>query len=207
MSRKLYALFILIGAIGAIILTYIYFFVYYTATLSINANIPGYTVELFSKSTAQKWSHECPQQECIIAEVSPFEYNISISKQDYKTIIIPVKIAPRKRQNFVIEFEPDTDLKLLEKLELEETAKQKIQRLREQSKYFETFRLDEATQIIFDQDQNGLEMKLQTGESIKTISRFPLVATDMIRVEYIGESWEEIFLKIAESYYIFNTKK
>ena len=78
MSRKIYALFILIGAIWALVLGYLYFFVYYTATLTIDANVGNYRVELFSLATAQKWKHECPEEVCVINDVSPFDYNISI---------------------------------------------------------------------------------------------------------------------------------
>jgi hypothetical protein len=40
--------------------------VFYTATLTIDANVDDYRIELFSPATAQKWMHECPEKECII---------------------------------------------------------------------------------------------------------------------------------------------
>jgi hypothetical protein len=54
--------------------------------------VADYRVELFSLGTAQEWIHECPESECVIMDVSPFDYNISIIKTDYITKVIPAKI-------------------------------------------------------------------------------------------------------------------
>ncbi len=204
MSRKLYALFIFIGAIGSLILVYLYFFVFYTATLTINTNVAGYKVELFSKSTAQKWIYNCPEKICIIRDVSPFDYNISISKEDYETKIIAAKVSPRRREEIRVQLEKKTILTTLEAIKTQETPKQKIQRLRQEKLYFARFELWDNTMITFSRENNQLKMQYRNLDFIREIMTFPLVKSEEIGVEYIGET-KKIFLRIGKNYYIFDT--
>lgn len=204
MPRKLFALFVLIWALGFLVLIYLYFFVYYTATVVMNANVTEYNVELFSKSTAQRWEFECPLEECILSDISPFEYNISIKKEGYKDVTINAKISPRKKQNFVVEMEKQVRLDILEIEQNTETAQQKIQRLRDNAKYFVSFELSEDTKVHFLQDQNQLEMIYKTQDKERTISRFPLVREEDIQVRYIGDAGKELFIQVWNSYYIFS---
>lgn len=204
MSRKLYAILVLIGAIGAITLVYLYFFVYYTATLAINANVSGYHVELFSKSTAQKIEYDCPEQECIISDVSPFEYNISLSKENYKTYSITTKITPRKRETLFVELEKKSELKVLEQITAVETSQQKIQRLRDQKEYFAVFQLNIDSKVTFTQSKDQLIMRYHISQNTKEITRFPLVSQESIQAQYIGEKQEKIFLQLGGVSYIFD---
>lgn len=203
MSRKLYALFILIGAIWAMMLVYLYFFVYYTATIVVESNVWGYTVELFAKSTAQTITQECPEESCIITDVSPFQYNVTVYKDDYKTEIFEAKISPRKKQSFFIELEKKTKLELIEIVEVEETPKQKIQRLREQSLYYASFSLGEESKITFDELPDQVEMFYKTPENSRSIYKFPKVPANSIHAEFIPDT-TEIFLKFGNSAYIYH---
>lgn len=204
MSRKLYALFILIWALWSLVLAYLYFFVYYTAVVTVNANVSEYSVELFSKSTAQKWTHECPEKICVIHDVSPFEYNISISKQGYETELINAKISPRRREEIFVQLDKKSLLSSLEAVQIEETPKEKIKRLREEKLYFARFVLEDDTMITFSEGKNQLLMQHRSSSFVHDISDFPFVPADSIFAEYIGDT-KDIFMQLWNKYYIFET--
>ena len=206
MSRKLYALFILIGAVAALVLFYLYFFVYYTSTLTIESNVPEYRVELFSKSTAQKWEYDCPEEVCVLKDVSPFEYNVSIFKENYKTELMNIKVAPRRKESLFIELEKQAELAILEKLVVEETAAQKIKRLREKNSYYASFGIWEDEQITFtDISENQLAMQYRSWDIEREIYKFQKVRADDIYAEYISDT-DKIFLNMAGKYYILYAK-
>lgn len=204
MSRKIYALLVLIGSIWFLVLVYLYFFVYYTATIVIQTNVEDYRVELFSKSTAQNWEYDCPESECLISDVSPFEYNIFIRKEEYKDEVINTKISPRKKQSFVVELTKETKLSLVESELVQETVQEKIQRLRNQDKYFASFEVGPESQVNFLQADSQLEMLYVRQGNERTIRKFPLVSEESIFVQYIGDAGEDIFVQVWWTYYIFS---
>lgn len=203
MSRKLYALFILVWAISFLVLIYMYFFVYYTATIKIDANVSGYSVELFSKSTAQKWSHQCPEKICTIEDVSPFEYNISIVKENYESEVWSVKISPRRTEEFIIQLEKKVELTEVTLIEVVEWNKEKIQRLRDEKLYYKSIYIDDTSKLTFSEYNGGLQMHHRTNNSLQEVSLFDMVGrSDISMSSIIGT--EKIFLTIWKKYYIFD---
>lgn len=205
MNPRLYALLILIGTIGFFVLLYLYFFVYYTATVVIDANVGGYKVDFFAPSTAQKRSVDCPEPRCEIAEVSPFEYNITFSKPEYKNSALSVKIEPRKKQEFVIELEKQAKLEaLIQEAQIQETSKQKIQRLREDNLYLASFKLDENRKATFSQKGERMVFELRGTGSVQKIADFARTWGEAIHAEYISDT-QKVFLKISQTAYIFDS--
>lgn len=206
MSRKLYALFILLGAIGALVLVYLYFFVYYTSTLTIEANIWEYKVELFSKSTAQKWNYDCPDSVCSLTDVSPFDYNITLSKENYKTQLLQMKVIARKKQSLFVEFEKQASLEVVEVTETAESAQQKIKRLRGKNLYYTSFALSDDDKITFTDDSaSQIAMQLRNGDSIREIGKFQKVPTDAIHAEFIAGT-QDVFMQLWNTYFIYKNK-
>lgn len=113
MNARLYALLLLVGTLGLIVLAYLYFFVFYTAVVVINSNVSEYTVEFFNPATAQKREEFCKEALCEILDVSPLEYTITFSKEDYETQTLSTKIQARKKQDFLVEFEKKARLEPL----------------------------------------------------------------------------------------------
>ncbi len=205
MNPRLYALLILIGTIGFFVLFYLYFFVYYTATVVIDANVGGYKVDFFAPATAQKRSVECPEARCEIADISPFEYNITFSKAEYKNSTLSVKIAPRKRQEFIVKLEKQAKLEaMLQDTQAPETSKQKIERLREENLYIASFKLSDEKKATFSQRGERMDFELRGSGSIQKIADFPTANPESIYAEYIGET-KKIFFKITETSYIFDS--
>lgn len=112
LSRKLFALFVLIWALGFFVLMYLYFFVYYTATLVIVANEDNYSWELVSIKNAQNRKFTCIQKECIIEDIPPFDYRLTFSKDDFKSISQSISLSARTAERIEVMFERQARLTL-----------------------------------------------------------------------------------------------
>lgn len=112
LSRKLFALFILIWALGFFVLIYLYFFVYYTSTLVIVANEENYSWELVSIKNAQNRKFTCIQKECIIEDIPPFDYRLTLSKDNFKSISQSINLSARTAERIEVMFERQARLSL-----------------------------------------------------------------------------------------------
>lgn len=203
MKRKLYALFILIWALGALLLTYLFFFVYYTWTLTINSNVSDYTVELYSPGTIQKWIHQCLDSICVIQDVSPFDYNISIIKADYKTEIVSYKVRPRGDETIVVQLEKQVRLDTVIGENTGETAKEKIQRIRDENLFYSKFNIDDTT-VRFREEEQELILQYVINGEVKDIWNFRKIEKDDISISEIYSS-DNIRIKLWDENYIFDT--
>lgn len=202
MKRKLIALLLLLCTIWILVLAYLYFFVYYTATVTIDSNIWGYQVQFFSKSTAQKSSHTCPEKLCVISDIAPFDYSITFLKDRYESQSMSVDIAPWRSEVLLIELEKEVTLSAIVPLVKIETPKEQIQRLRAESRSFVRFQLDDKRVLSFREEENTLKMFLENGENFQMISEFSKVSANEIFAETLSDS-EDIFLKVWETHSIF----
>ena len=187
-------------------LTYLYFFVYYTATLTIDANIWGYQVELFSKSTAQKRYEDCPESQCTITDVSPFEYNVTISKEGYENEFMSMKVSPRRNESIFIELEKKVSIEPIDIIPLEENAAQKIKRLREEKLYYARFQLWDDTLLTLTEDGDQLLVQYNSWDNILEIAKIQRIAQQDLHAEYVVGS-KDIFLVAGDTYYIFDENK
>jgi len=167
--------------------------------------VSGYTAQLFSKSLAQKVVHDCPENQCIITEVSPLDYNITFSKDWYVSQVIPTDIKPRSNQEILVNFEKKTVLINAQLEELTETPKERIQRIREQSQYYANFNLGEGRSILFSQKDIQLSLAYRQDSEIYQISDFPLVSKDEISVDTISGS-SDIYIALWDAHYIFHAR-
>jgi len=204
MKRKLYALFVLIGAIWIFVLGYLYFFVYYTGVLTINANVEEYRVELFSPGTAQKWIHECSDSICEIYDVAPFDYNVSIIKPEYETKMISLKVRPRGKETLVLQLEKQVKLESVETQNISETPQERIQRIRDEKLYYAKFDLDTSRTIQFKDQESELLLQYLSNDQLRDISTFQKVASENIDVTSIYSS-NTVYISIGQDNYIFDT--
>jgi len=206
MHRKLYAFLILIWTIWALVLFYLYFFVFYTSQLSFNSNIWEYKVTLYSPSLAQKKEQLCPQSLCIINDVSPFEYNISISKDGYETKNLNIVVWARQNQEILIELQKKAVLEEVLDMKALETPQEKIQRLRDNNLSFARFQINTESEIRFTEESNTLKMLYITWSSKREIQSFPKISADSIDASLIGTT-QNIFLSLWNTSYIFETRQ
>jgi len=201
MNRKLYAIFILIWAIWALILFYLYFFVYYTGALEIHTNTDEYTVELFSTQTAIKKSYDCPENPCVIADISPVDHTITLRKEGYKNNVLAHSIIPRVTERLDFALEKQATLNVFIEEESELSTDQIIQAKRDEKRFYVYFSLRDDAKITFLEGESELIVSYNSGDELFELGRSPIVSRENIFAEYIWES-EDIFLKIGKSAYI-----
>lgn len=206
MYRKLYALFILIWAFWALLLVYLYFFVYYTAVLEIETNVTWYEVELFSQSTALKSTHNCPENICIITDVSPLEYTMTLTKEWYQDVFKNIKVIPRKIQKFELILEKQAKLtQFIVNSAVELTPSQIIQAKRDESRFYVYFDIGPTEQITFTEVDQRLTINYSSEEEIFELIEIDVIPQDVIYAEKIGAS-DDIFIKLGSQSYIFSQK-
>ncbi len=211
MSNRILAILILIWVIWGFYLLYLYFFVHYTSTLKIQSNVPEYTVVLYGKSVAKTNRYECPETTCMIEDISPIDYNITIAKDGYINFSENVDITPRSTQEIIINLQKKVEL---EKVELPEqavepitesaelTPQQKIEQIRAQKTYTRLIDIWDEKNIWVKQGSSNIMLYFIDGNNEKLIDSFsPLVKT--IRAESVPQT-EYIALFIEDKKYLWN---
>lgn len=203
MTRKLYALFILIWAIWALVLVYLYFFVYYTANLEIQANVSGYKVKLFSESTAFTSEYECSDNLCYINDVAPFEYTMTLKKTGYKDLVKSIKVLPRKIQQFDVELEKQAKLTLLgDTSGPQKTSQELIQAKRDEKRFYVYFELNSNDKLTFSEVNERLTVRYNSQDEIFDIAEIDIIPKDDFYAEYIWIDGD-IFIGAGNTAYIF----
>ena len=164
MLRKLFALFLFIGAIGIFVLWYLYFFVYYTAHLELDMNVEEYRVELFSPSSARTQDFFCEQNPCIIPGISPLSYTIRVHADGYKSESFEKKFRGRSWIYLSWVLEKNAVLRPLTQTS-SDTKQEAIRFLREKKKYRELFWDDtHSSEIVAEEVSPGRNIFLRHGE-------------------------------------------
>lgn len=206
MLRKIYALLILLATIGALISAYLYFFVYYTSTITIHANVDTYKVSFFSKKTARKWEHECPDTQCEIPDVAPLEYRISIYKTDYQSQTLSIDVAPRRNEDIFIELKKQPQLTKIDVPAIVENKADILARLKQKNKYIATYPLDTGERLLFEPRWDTVVAIYETNDQHIEIQAFPLQDAQNLYGEYIYGT-EEIFFRVGNLSYIYNISR
>ena len=198
--KKLFALFVLIWTLWLFVLFYLYFFVYYTATLIISSNEAEFRGELISVRNAQKISFSCPESECIVRDIPPFEYKLSLYKEDFKTQHTSVSMKARTTQEMRIEFERNPRL-TLRSVVPEGVFVKKDDWLDEW--VYLSFVSDDS-EIIFKEVswRSALEIIYISHLGQTRLREVPRISWPQIHVEYIRES-NDIFMRVGDQSFIY----
>lgn len=199
--KKLFALLVLIWTLGFFVLFYLYFFVYYTATLVIVSNEPDFRWELVSVRNAQNISFSCPERECIIRDIPPFDYRLSLFKEDFKTQNILISTSARSSQELEIVFVRDPRLTLSTVLQDGVFTRQ------------DTW-LDDGVYLSFESQgveiffrelswRSALEMFYRTQLGEVRLREVPRVSWSQISVDYIRGSGD-IFIWVWNQKFIYD---
>jgi hypothetical protein len=154
-----------------------------------------YKVELFSKTTAIKYTHDCEQEECIIQDVSPFDYNITISKTSYNPQVIPMKVSSRKREEIYINLEKKVQLEPVILIEYPESLQEKVIRIRQENKYYVSFQIPEDSKIVFQEQGDQIKMILQKNKRELVISDFQKVQKSQISIQDISGN-QDLYIRL-----------
>ncbi|MCH8519067.1 hypothetical protein LAT59_04885 [Candidatus Gracilibacteria bacterium] len=201
-SRKLFALFVLIGALGFFVLMYLYFFVYYTTTVVIISNEPNFRGELVSVKNAQNRSFTCPETECILRDIPPFDYRLSLFKDDFESQTLSVSLNPRSTKEIEIVFRREPRLTLESALSPDEAFT-----IDERDDIYASFMLGEEKGIYFSQQesQNRIVMYYRdNGEDVRLreIERVPI---SELQAQVIQDS-SDIHIRVGTTSFIYDIR-
>jgi len=200
-NRSLWVL-IILWFIWVWYIFYQYFFVQNLVSLNINSSVSWYDIELYNLKA--KKNINCPEKMCSINEISPFEYELKITKKDYeiykqkidlsksKTINIDLKkiLIFEKLETWIITQTWSNDKKTREEIISEKTnKKQKIFDLKD----FWRFSF-----LIL--DNSSLDLKYKN----KTLANFADYDFSKIYLEKVYSSENMIFIELGDLSYILN---
>lgn len=220
MSNRILAFLVLFWVIAGFVLLYIYFFVYYTATITIRSNVPWYSVELFWKSVAQTFTYDCPEEVCVVADISPIEYNMTLKKDWYLDFFQNIDIAPSSREELIVTLEKEVSLERVEDPVVEvssgsgeivsensgATAQDKISQILKDKTYFKLYPLLSGNEIGFKEKEFEIEGFSINQDGIETLfNSFPKTSRT-IRLEEIIET-PYIYLEVSDRKYLYNTDR
>lgn len=201
MLRKLYALFILIGTLGALLLVYLYFFVYYTSIIELSTNTDNYQVELFSQKTAKKWVYSCNENPCILSGVAPLSYMIHISATWFQKESFSEVVPARSRIQIQKELEKQARLRLWEDWTIRQPLRE-IERLREEKQYAARFDLYKEQRAVIEVEETLATIYIIDSKGKRKITSFSDIALDRIVLAPISES-RDVFMYLWEKQYIY----
>lgn len=182
---------------------YQYFFVKNLVSLNIDSNINWYNVELYNLKTQKNIN--CPDKICSINEISPFEYDIKITKKDYEIYIQKIDLS--KSKTIKINLEKTLIFTKIETLNLTQTWSEDKKTMEDiisekTSKKQRTFSLDKKWKFIFIQNNEKIDLKYED----KIIWSFDKLNLDILDIQNIYWSKDDIFIKSKDLSYIFNLK-
>jgi len=179
---------------------YFYFFVWYTSTLTIQANIDNYNVELYNKKIAQSSDYNCEESNCFLEEISPFSYNLRVRKDGYKTVYRDIKINPR--ENLKIDIEAIKEISLTEKLEDISVLsnKDKISYLRDKKKAYKFFDFEDGEYAYFSEEW---WLYVYKHSKAQKVGDFSFSASDILDVKHVDQT-QYLFFQIWDLRYLYD---
>lgn len=154
-SNRILAILVLVGTLGFFYLIYIYFFVYYTSVLNISSNVDAYKVELFATKIAQTFERDCPTATCSLADISPFDYNVTITKEGYEPYSTSLDLKGATTIDLNIKLKKRVELVKVEEPLLEESLN-KIDILKVKNTSYLSFDMGKEGVFYFDENDEKL---------------------------------------------------
>ncbi|MDD3646477.1 MAG: PEGA domain-containing protein [Candidatus Gracilibacteria bacterium] len=204
MSNRTLGFLIIFGFIAGSFLFYQYFFVFKLVSLTVNSNVENYTVELNNLKASKKI--ECVQKVCHIAEISPFEYNIKITKDDYKTYLNKIDLSSNETLNVNLEKNV-----VLEKIEInnpqniseqadKRTRQEIIDEINKRKETYKIINIEDIGEFIFKKNLGKLDLYLTDNK----IGTFELVKPEDISIKLVYSAKDYIVLSIGNKKYFIN---
>lgn len=114
MSNRILWFLLLLWVLGFGYLFYLIFFVSYTWTFEITSNVDNYSVKMYAKKIAQTYNYECKMNPCKLDNISPFDYNVTISSPTYKDYVSEIVIKGKTINTLKADLVKDTKLSYIE---------------------------------------------------------------------------------------------
>lgn len=212
MSNRILWILLLVWVLWFGYLFYLVFFVTYTWTLEINSNIESYSVKLYAKKIAQTYNYECTTKKCSLNEISPFDYNVTISSPTYKDYISEINIRWKTTNSLDVNLIKDTKLSYVD-TKIEETSTWTISQeqintkvdelqLKKWTNYFVA--LDNLGYFYSKLNWNNLDFYRNVNWLEIKLWKFPKVSDDLIEVMQVFWNEKMILIKLWDDKYLYN---
>jgi hypothetical protein len=209
MSNRILALLVLILFSVFAYFIYAYFFIYYNASIHISSNIENYKVNLYVKKIAKSFTYDCPQKECDIKDIAPFDYNMTLSKTWYQDDFRVIAIKKSSKNNLTVDFKKIVLLKNIEAEAKKEISKDaKIQLIKLKAWSYAFFELGEKWNYFFVEKWNSLSLNHLSPAWVlqENIGTFKKVAKDVIFLQAVLWDSDDIYIEIWDEKYIFSAE-
>ena len=191
MSNRILWILIIIGFIGAIVLFYLYFFVYYTSTLTVTSNISPFSFSLASTKLPQRIEYTCEKSPCTYTDISPFVYEIQGFATWYTSEIQNFSLPSSSSYTVDIQFEKKIELMEVPEVnswswEVSTSEKVSIVKLKKSSYTF--FDIPTLGYFSFEAKKESMDLFYQAdiNSPKKLIGNFDLVnATDIRLIPFL----------------------
>jgi len=213
MSNRMLAVLILVIFFSCIVWLYLYFFVFYTWSLTIKTNTNWYSVSLYSNNIKKALKYSCEKNICTFNDIPPLTYSLDVSKEWYKNFRETITVHRRENKSLNLFLEKEVVFKKV----LEEKSStwnirninisNKIQELKDNLEIknsYLNFDLKELWNFYFiaSLDKLTLYRKLWT---VKTrLYDFEKISKDKIDILQIYGTKKEILISIWDDKYIYD---
>jgi len=193
---------------------YLVFFVQYIWTLEITSNIDNYSVELYAKKVYQTFNYECKKKKCVIQDISPFNYDITLTSPSYKEIKQELSLKWKTTNYINANFEKDTKLTKISEVKetnkdteiTKKTTEEKIANIKLKKETYYTVDLWNLWFFYFKTSWNNLELFKKWESKDAKLWTFPKTDKKDIQIFEINGNTDKILINLKDKKYIYNLK-
>jgi len=175
--------------------------VYKLVEIKIISNVWDYRVELQSEKIHKTFSFECPEQECSLKEISPFDYNISVIKDGYLLHNSELIFEWREKVSLEVILEKEITLEKQELSEIVELTKiEKIEQIKKKRGSYAFFSFQDGREYSFLENNGVLDLYL--GEN--KVGSFDIEKKKDILLQEVSWSSDYIYLQMGTNKSLYN---
>lgn len=200
MSNRVLWILIIFWFISLGVLFYLYFFVYYIWNITIKSNIEDYNISLYNKKLLKTEKINCKEKECKLSDISPFEYSLTVSKKWYLDEVLEVSVWKNETISLEVILEKEIYLNEVEINKSDFTKDEKISYLREKTKSYASFVLDNLWTFHFKEENSVLGFYKWESK----LWNFEVAKKEDIKIREILWNNNYIYIELWENNYLYS---
>lgn len=213
MSNRILWILIIFWCIMAWVAFYMYAFLHYTWSIQFRSNRENYSIKLFHLQTMQTFEKNCEKKECVLPNIPPFTYSLSIRKKWYKSIDSTLIIDAKESKSVPISLQKDTQLEIQNTIQIKKNTTPSVHentiKNYNEKKYYAYFKLLNLGEIFLKEENNGINVYLRneiwTEKKILSVS--DRVKKKNISILRVDGNDSIILFKYGKKNYLYNHQK
>jgi len=209
MNNKILSLLILVAIFWWIYFLFYYFFVLNKWNLTINSNVDNYKVIMYSENLRTSFSSYCKNKKCELIDLAPFDYELTLEKEWYKTYKEKLKIQSKSTLYLDIILEKQISIKKIEisKEWKKENQLDKFREIRDLKKSYKYFNLDDMWYFYFIKNDNKtIDLFNKKNEYKTKIVSFNDISKDKLDIQKVYSSNNLILIVYWDEKNIYDLK-